>query len=170
MRQKVAQGRGLNLPLGVARELVDEAVPLGDRPFGEEGEELLSQGEGTPSRNGCRARWIRLRPIFFISSATLSKGRRKDQLQTPILSAATHFRESHPDISCAPDAASAPSINVLRLMFMTFIIPQKPGARHNPFCWAMRVSAPYILRSLGFSILPVGLRGTDAKMILRGRL
>ena len=31
-------------------------------------------------------------------------------------------------------------------------------------------SAPYRSRSLGFSILPVGLRGTSAKMILRGRL
>ena len=41
---------------------------------------------------------------------------------------------------------------------------------HKPFCWAMSVSAPYILRSFGFSIFPVGLRGTDAKMILRGRL
>ena len=41
---------------------------------------------------------------------------------------------------------------------------------HKPFCRAMRVSAPYILRSFGFSILPVGLRGTGAKMILRGRL
>ena len=28
----------------------------------------------------------------------------------------------------------------------------------------------YIRRSFGFSILPVGLRGTGAKMILRGRL
>ena len=31
-------------------------------------------------------------------------------------------------------------------------------------------SAPYILRSFGFSILPVGLRGTSAKMTFRGRL
>jgi len=44
------------------------------------------------------------------------------------------------------------------------------GCVHSPFWRAMRVSAPYILRSLGFSIFPVGLRGTGAKMILRGRL
>lgn len=37
------------------------------------------------------------------------------------------------------------------------------------FCMATSWSAPYILRSFGFSILPVGLRGTSAKMILRGR-
>ncbi len=41
---------------------------------------------------------------------------------------------------------------------------------HKPFCWAMSVSAPYILRSFGFSILPVGLRGTSAKMTFLGRL
>ncbi len=40
----------------------------------------------------------------------------------------------------------------------------------SPFCWATRPSALYILRSLGFSILPVGLRGTGAKITLRGRL
>ena len=40
----------------------------------------------------------------------------------------------------------------------------------RPFCAATRPAAPYIRRSFGFSILPVGLRGTSAKMILRGRL
>ena len=44
------------------------------------------------------------------------------------------------------------------------------GHVHRPFCWATREAAPYIRRSFGFSILPVGLRGTGAKMILRGRL
>lgn len=37
-------------------------------------------------------------------------------------------------------------------------------------CFATRFSLWYILRSLGFSILPVGLRGTSAKMIFLGRL
>ena len=39
-----------------------------------------------------------------------------------------------------------------------------------PFCCATRSCAPYIRRSFGFSIFPVGLRGTTAKMIRRGRL
>lgn len=38
------------------------------------------------------------------------------------------------------------------------------------FWAATRATAPYFSRSLGFSILPVGLRGTSAKMILWGRL
>ena len=38
------------------------------------------------------------------------------------------------------------------------------------FCASTRRTPQYVSRSLGFSIFPVGLRGTLAKMIFRGRL
>ena len=41
---------------------------------------------------------------------------------------------------------------------------------HDRFCFSTRCSPPYISRSFGFSILPVGFRGTSAKMMRRGRL
>ena len=41
--------------------------------------------------------------------------------------------------------------------------------RGSSYCCATSLSAPYIFRNFGFSIFPVGLRGTSAKIILRGR-
>ncbi len=40
----------------------------------------------------------------------------------------------------------------------------------RPTCWATMLAPLYLARSLGFSIFPVGFRGTLSKMISRGRL
>ena len=55
-----------------------------------------------------------------------------------------------------------------RLVSLMGIVP--PLVRQPSTCEATRCSAEYILRSFGFSIFPVGLRGTSAKMMRRGRL
>ena len=57
------------------------------------------------------------------------------------------------------------------LVSFGLILLRKDGSSDQPLFWAStRRVAPYISRSLGFSIFPVALRGTSAKMILRGRL
>ena len=43
-------------------------------------------------------------------------------------------------------------------------------APYSSFSAATSIVAPYFARSFGFSILPVGLRGTSAKMIFLGLL